>query len=102
MHQIETPIIVSLGKRPSGYQEFRLSMDMIPSYQVWLDRLKAFARGQGLDVLFERTYESPRYGELRAGKPRLGAVIDAGAAILNIFSKSDVRRGDYHIVLRRS
>ncbi|WP_315833823.1 class I SAM-dependent methyltransferase [Bradyrhizobium prioriisuperbiae] len=69
---------------------------------VWLDHLKAFARGQGLEVLFERTYESPRYGELRDSKPWLGAIIDAGAAILNIFSKSDVRRGDYHLVLRRS
>jgi SAM-dependent methyltransferase len=66
-------------------------------------RLKAFARSQGFDVLFEKTYESPRYPEMRARKPWLAAVIDAGAAVLNtlILNKVDVRHGDYHIVLRK-
>lgn len=89
------------GKKDAG----RPGQAPFPVYYhplVSLDRLKAFARGQGLEVLYERAYESPRYGELRAGKPWLGAIIDAGAAVLNIFSKSDVRRGDYHLVLRRS
>jgi SAM-dependent methyltransferase len=70
---------------------------------VSLDRLKAFAREQGLDVLFARTYESPRYAEMRARKPRLAAVVDAAATVLNLFfgSRGDVRHGDYHLMLRK-
>jgi SAM-dependent methyltransferase len=70
---------------------------------VSIDRLKNFARSQDLEVLFERTYESPRYPEMRARKPLLAVLIDAGAAILNAFTfnKVDVRRGDYHIILRK-
>lgn len=70
---------------------------------VSFDRLKAFARGQGLEVLFERTYESPRYPELRARKPLLGAIVDAAAMVLNALALNtiDVRRGDYHLILRK-
>ncbi len=41
------------------------------------ERLKVFAREHGLDVLLARTYESPRYPEMRARKPLLAAVVDA-------------------------
>lgn len=67
------------------------------------ERLKRFARGLGYEVLYERVYESPRYPELRARKPLLARLLDASAAVLNLFlpSTKDVRRGDYHLILRK-
>lgn len=67
------------------------------------ERLKAFARRAGLEVVFERKYESPRYAEMRARRPLLGAAVDLVASILNALTlnRVDVRRGDYHLVLRK-
>lgn len=70
---------------------------------VSLPRLEAFAAANGLRVVLTRTYESPRYPEMRARKPGLAALIDDVAAVINLFSLSgrDVRHGDYHVVLQK-
>jgi hypothetical protein len=40
---------------------------------------------------------------MRTRKPALAALLDAFAAVANLFlpEKADVRRGDYHVMLRR-
>jgi SAM-dependent methyltransferase len=67
-------------------------------------RLEDFADAYGLDVIYRRDYESPRYPEIRIKKPRLGALLDAAAGVLNrlVGNKADVRHGDYHMILRRA
>jgi len=56
--------------------------------------------------LFERwfkQYESPRYPEMRQRKPLLAALVDAAAKAMNFClpGKTDVRHGDYHVILRK-
>ena len=70
---------------------------------VTLSKLEAFAGANGLQMIFRREYESPRYPEMRIRKPRLAAVIDALARAMNLLLpvKVDVRHGDYHVILRK-
>jgi SAM-dependent methyltransferase len=70
---------------------------------VSLPKLEAFAKAHGLQVIYKREYESPRFPEMRARKPALAALLDALAAVANLFvsDKADVRRGDYHMILRK-
>ncbi len=70
---------------------------------VSLPKLEAFARERGLQMIYRREYESPRFPEMRARKPVLAALLDAVAALANLFlsGKADVRRGDYHVILRK-
>ena len=70
---------------------------------VSLSKLEAFAREHGLKVIYKREYESPRFPEMRARKPVLAALLDAFAVVANLFhsGKADVRRGDYHVILRK-
>ncbi|MEA2837503.1 MAG: hypothetical protein QOD89_2053 [Bradyrhizobium sp.] len=70
---------------------------------VSLPKLEAFARERGLQVIYKKEYESPRFPEMRARKPVLAALLDAVAVALNLFlpGKADVRRGDYHVILRK-
>jgi SAM-dependent methyltransferase len=71
---------------------------------VSLPRLEAFAAANGLEMIYRREVESPRYPEMRRRKPLLAAIVDAGAAMLNAVLPrgADVRRGDYHVILRKS
>jgi len=66
-------------------------------------RLVAYANARGMDVIYRREYESPRYPEMRASMPALAALLDGVAAVLNVVlaRKTDVRHGDYHVVLRK-
>jgi SAM-dependent methyltransferase len=66
-------------------------------------KLEAFAAAHGLEILYRNEYESPRYPEMRARKPTLAALLDAVATALNFFMprRVDVRRGDYHAILRK-
>jgi SAM-dependent methyltransferase len=66
-------------------------------------RLIAAAKARGMEAILRRDYESPRYQEMRAAKPTLAAFIDGVAAILNfaLCRTRDVRKGDYHLVLRK-
>jgi SAM-dependent methyltransferase len=66
-------------------------------------KLETFAREHGLQVIYKREYESPRFPEMRARKPVLAALLDAVAVVANLVlpGKADVRRGDYHVILRK-
>jgi SAM-dependent methyltransferase len=66
-------------------------------------KLEVFAREHGLQVIYKKEYESPRFPEMRARKPVLAALLDAVAVAANLFlpGKADVRRGDYHVILRK-
>ncbi|MFH1345011.1 MAG: class I SAM-dependent methyltransferase [Pseudomonadota bacterium] len=70
---------------------------------VTLSRLEAFAAAHGLQMIYRKEYESPRYPEMRARKPAFAALIDAAASVMNFLlpGKSDVRHGDYHVILRK-
>jgi SAM-dependent methyltransferase len=70
---------------------------------VTVSNLEAFAKTSGLEVIYRREYESPRYPEMRARKPVLAALLDAFAAAMNhlLPGKADVRHGDYHVILRK-
>jgi hypothetical protein len=70
---------------------------------VTLPKLEAFARAHGLQVIYRKVFESPRYPEMRLRKPLLGALADAAAKAMNFFlpGKTDVRHGDYHVILRK-
>ena len=70
---------------------------------VTLPRLEAFAAANGLEMIYRREVESPRYPEMRQRKPLFAALVDAGAAVMNAVlpDRIDVRRGDYHVILRK-
>jgi SAM-dependent methyltransferase len=70
---------------------------------VSLSKLEAFAKEHGLQVIYKREYESPRFPEMRARQPVLASLLDAFAVVANRFlsDKADVRRGDYHVILRK-
>lgn len=66
-------------------------------------KLERFAGAQGLETIYRRAFESPRFPEMRARKPVLAVLLDTFAAALNLLlpKGSDVRDGDYHIILRK-
>jgi len=70
---------------------------------VALNGLEAFAKAHGLQVIYRKEYESPRFPELRLRKPVLAALIDAAAKIMNFVlpGQVEVRHGDYHVILRK-
>ena len=70
---------------------------------VTLSKLEAFAAANGLETIYRREVESPRYPEMRQRKPLVAALVDTGAAVLNALLPrgTDVRRGDYHVILRK-
>jgi SAM-dependent methyltransferase len=70
---------------------------------VTLANLEAFAKTHGLQAIYRREYESPRFAEMRARRPMLAAALDAAAAVMNFLlpARGDVRRGDYHVILRK-
>jgi SAM-dependent methyltransferase len=70
---------------------------------VTLSKLETFAQSHGLQVIYRKKYESPRYPEMRGRKPLFAALIDAAAKAMNFFlpGKTDVRHGDYHVILRK-
>ena len=65
--------------------------------------LEAFAHAHGLETIHRREYEGPRFPELRARRPLLAALLDAVTVTLNVLlpGKGDVRRGDYHVILKK-
>jgi len=70
---------------------------------VTLSNLESFAKTHGLQTIYRKQYESPRYPEMRARKPVLAALIDTLARVVNSMlpGKTDVRHGDYHVILRK-
>jgi SAM-dependent methyltransferase len=65
--------------------------------------LLAFARRHGMQVIYRKEHESPRFPEMRAGKPLLAALLDTFARAINLLLPGDVdvRRGDYHLILQK-
>jgi SAM-dependent methyltransferase len=65
--------------------------------------LDAFAADNGLEVIYRKEYESPRFPEMRARMPLLAGLLDAAAGVMNFLlpRETDVRRGDYHAILRK-
>jgi SAM-dependent methyltransferase len=70
---------------------------------VTLANLETFANAHGLELIYRREFESPRFPEMRARKPTLAAMLDAAAIVTNFLipGKRDVRHGDYHVILRK-
>jgi len=70
---------------------------------VTLPNLEAFAEQHGLQMIYRKQYESPRYPEMRLRKPLFAALVDAAAKVMNFFlpGRTDVRHGDYHVILRK-
>jgi hypothetical protein len=70
---------------------------------VTLPNLDDFAWKHGLQVIYKKEYESPRYPEMRQRTPRFAALIDSIARTINFLlpRNTDVRRGDYHVILRK-
>jgi SAM-dependent methyltransferase len=70
---------------------------------VTLSNLEAFAEQHGLQMIYRKQYESPRYPEMRLRTPVFAALVDATAKAMNFLlpRKGDVRHGDYHVILRK-
>jgi SAM-dependent methyltransferase len=70
---------------------------------VTLSNLEAFAGKHGLQFIYRKEYESPRFPEMRLRKPVFAALLDAFAVAINFLlpGKVDVRHGDYHVILRK-
>jgi SAM-dependent methyltransferase len=70
---------------------------------VALSNLENFASSHGLQIVYRKQYESPRYPEIRARKPIFAALLDGVARVINFLlpGNVDVRRGDYHVILRK-
>jgi SAM-dependent methyltransferase len=70
---------------------------------VTLSNLEAFAGNHGLQFIYRKEYESPRFPEMRLRKPVFAALLDTVAVAINLLlpGKADVRHGDYHVILRK-
>jgi SAM-dependent methyltransferase len=70
---------------------------------VTLSNLETFAKAHGLQMIYRKQYESPRFPEMRLRKPAFAALLDAAATVMNFLLpvKADVRHGDYHVILRK-
>ena len=70
---------------------------------VTLSRLEAFAGSHGLQTIYRKEYESPRFPEMRVRKPLLAILVDIVAVVLNsvLPGRTDVRHGDYHMIFRK-
>ena len=70
---------------------------------VTLSNLEDFAITHGLQIIYRKQYESPRYPEMRVRSPVLAALLDGVARVTNFLlpGNVDVRRGDYHVILRK-
>jgi SAM-dependent methyltransferase len=70
---------------------------------VTLTNLEAFAEQHGLQMIYRKQYESPRYPEMRLRMPAFAALVDAVARAMNFLlpGRTDVRHGDYHVILRK-
>src|SRR3984957_15455242 len=68
---------------------------------VTLSNLASFAKTHGLQMVYRKEYESPRFPEMRLRKPAFAALLDAATAVMNFLLpvKADVRPGDYHVIL---
>jgi SAM-dependent methyltransferase len=70
---------------------------------VTLPNLENFASTHGLQIIYQKQYESPRYPEMRERMPLFAALLDGVSRVINFLlpGNTDVRRGDYHVILRK-
>jgi hypothetical protein len=55
-----------------------------------------------MQVVYRREHESPRFPEMRRRMPLFAALLDAFAVTAStLFRTADMRRGDYHLILRK-
>ncbi len=52
-------------------------------------------------MIYRKQYESPRYPEMRRRKPAFAALIDPPPGSNFFLPGTDVRHGDYHVILRK-
>ena len=66
-------------------------------------KLEAFASKRGMRMVYRREHESPRFPEMRTRMPLFAALLDMFAAAANrlLPGDADMRRGDYHLILRK-
>ena len=66
-------------------------------------KLETFASKRGMRVIYRREHESPRFPEMRKRTPLFAMLLDALAAAANrlLPGNADIRRGDYHLILRK-
>jgi SAM-dependent methyltransferase len=65
-------------------------------------QLEGFAKAQGMRTVYRCEHESPRYPEMRARVPLFALLLDLFANTVNLVTDgADVRRGDYHLILRK-
>jgi SAM-dependent methyltransferase len=80
-----------------------------PPFPVVYDRLVAprvladFCNDLGLNLIYYRAYESPRYTDMLRHRPVLGRLIYWLTSLINAatLNRVDVRTGDYHLVLEK-
>ena len=67
-------------------------------------RLKAHMARHGFETVYERVYESPRFAEMRLRHPGLGRFVDGLTTLMNVAlgGRTNVRHGDYHLILRKT
>lgn len=70
---------------------------------VTLSRLRHYLQESGLEVIYEKAYESPRYPEMRASSRIFSRLIDFVTAAINValFRRVNVRHGDYHLLAQK-
>lgn len=80
-----------------GYPPFRT----IHHRDIRPERLQEIARERGMEVLFFRTYESPRRADLRKSSPLFGLLFDCTIAVGNSLTGMRLEASDMYMVLRR-
>ena len=108
-HQILAALVPRLVLSPRARRQERRPArlcavpDPFPSAGHACPTSKPSPGQHGLQMIYRKQYESPRYPEMRRRKPAFAALIDAAAKVMNFFlpGKTDVRHGDYHVILRK-
>ena len=108
-HQIFAALVPRLVLSPRARRQERRPArlcavpDPFPSAGHACRISKPLPEQHGLQTIYRKQYESPRYPEMRRRKPAFAALIDAAAKVMNFFlpDKTDVRHGDYHVILRK-
>ena len=100
----DLPLLISTDEEGGLVQRLSTVYPSRPSaYQIGLSNSTAFAAAQGLQVIYKKEYESPRFPEMRSRKPGLAVLLDTVATVMNflLLGKAEVRHGDYHVILQK-
>jgi SAM-dependent methyltransferase len=90
-----------LGKKRAGLR----GQSPFPTFHrlVTPANMVAFAKRRGMQVVYRREHERPRFPEMGVGKPLLAGLLDTFAKVANrlVPGDFDMRRGDYHLILQK-